>query len=116
MAYVDGIVLAVPRENRQAYQAFSEQYIDLFKSHGAEQIVECWGHDVPDGVLTSFLKAVRCKADETVVFSWIRWPSKAVRDAAMEQIENAPSAPGFDQLPFDGKRMIMGGFDVIVDA
>ena len=76
MAYVDGFVLAVPKANRDAYKKHAEEAAVVFKDHGALQLVECWGDDVPDGKLTSFPMAVKCQDDETVVFSWILWPSR----------------------------------------
>jgi uncharacterized protein YbaA (DUF1428 family) len=89
----------------------------IYKEFGALKIVECWGHDVPDGKLTSFPMAVKKEPDETVVFSWIIWPSKAVRDAGQEKVMNDPrmQMPP-DGIPFDGKRMIFGGFDVMLEA
>ena len=80
-------------------------------------MVECWGDDVPDGKLTSFPLAVQRKADETVVFSWIVWPSKAVRDAGMAKVMADPRLkPEVNPMPFDGKRLIYGGFEVLVRA
>jgi uncharacterized protein YbaA (DUF1428 family) len=117
MAYVDGYVLAVPTACKQDYLRVAGVIAEVFKAHGALSVIECWGDDVPDGELTSFPRAVHCRADETVVFSWIVWPSKEIRDrgmkAAME--DERVSAWGPEDMPFDGKRMIMGGFEVIVD-
>jgi uncharacterized protein YbaA (DUF1428 family) len=78
-------------------------------------MVECWGDDVREGKLTSFPMAVKLEKDETVVFSWIVWPSKAVRDAGMKKVMEDPRMKGPDDMPFDGKRMIYGGFQTIVD-
>lgn len=117
MAYVDGFVLAVPTANREVYRRHAATAAVVFKDHGALSVVECWGDDVPEGKLTSFPMAVKCNADETVVFSWITWPSRAARDAGMQKsMEDPRLGPGNDPMPFDGKRMIYGGFEIIVDA
>jgi uncharacterized protein YbaA (DUF1428 family) len=117
MKYVDGFVLAVPTANREVYQKFAQEVSAIFKQHGALSVMECWGSEVPEGKITSFPMAVKCQPDETVVFSWVLWPSKEVRDLAQPKIMQDP---GFDMeknpLPLDGKRMIYGGFEVIVDA
>lgn len=76
MTYVDGFVAAAPTANREEYRKHAEAAA-VFKEHGALKLVECWGDDVPDGEITSFPMAVKCKADETVVFAWITWPSRA---------------------------------------
>ena len=113
--YIDGFVLAVPTANRAAYQAYAQAAAPLFKAHGALSVVESWGVDVPEGKLTSFPLAVQLQADETVVFSWITWPSKAVRDVAWEKLMQEPL---FDiktnPMPCDGKRMIFGGFESLL--
>jgi uncharacterized protein YbaA (DUF1428 family) len=117
MTYVDGFVAAVPTENREAYRRHAEAAAVVFKEHGALKLVECWGDDVPNGELTSFPMAVQCKDDETVVFSWILWPSRAVRDEGMRRVMADPRLkPDANPMPFDGKRMIYGGFEMIVDA
>ncbi|NJK51618.1 MAG: DUF1428 domain-containing protein [Leptolyngbyaceae cyanobacterium SU_3_3] len=115
MTYIDGFVLAVPTVNRKAYQKFAEDAAVIFKEYGALKIVECWGDDVPDGKLTSFLMAVKCQEDETVVFSWIVWPSRAVRDEGNQKVMSDPRMPNMEKMPLDGKRMIFGGFETIVD-
>lgn len=117
MAYVDGFVQAVPTERKADYIAHAQAAAAVFKSHGALNLVECWGNDVPEGTLTSFPLSVQCRPDETVVFSWIWWPSKAVRDSGMaaamaDERLSAESNP----MPFDGSRMIYAGFDVVVGA
>ncbi len=115
MSYIDGFVAAVPDANRDAYRAHAEQTAVVFRRHGATQIMECWGDDVPEGKLTSFPMAVKRAEGETVVFSWIMWPSRAVRDAAWQAImtNNEMSSA---EMPFDGKRMIFGGFQVMLEA
>lgn len=117
MNYVDGFVAAVPTANQDAYRRHAEKAAAVFKEHGALQVVECWGNDVPEGKLTSFTMAVQRKDDEAVVFSWVAWPSKAVRDAAWPKVMADPRLQG-DQnpMPFDAQRMIYGGFQMIVNA
>jgi uncharacterized protein YbaA (DUF1428 family) len=117
MNYVDGFVIPVPNENREAYRQLALTAAPLFKEHGALSVVECWGDDVPDGKVTSIPLAVQRKDDETVVFSWVTWPSKAVRDEGMKKVMADPRMhPGDSPMPFDGQRMIYGGFEVIVEA
>ncbi len=117
MAYVDGFVAAVPVENREQYRTHAARAAAVFKEHGALAVVECWGDDVPEGKLTSFTMAVKREAHEAVVFSWITWPSKQTRDEGMKRaMEDARLGAGTNPMPFDGKRMIYGGFEVIVDA
>jgi uncharacterized protein YbaA (DUF1428 family) len=115
--YIDGFVAAVPTANREAYRKHAEAAAVVFKEHGALRLVECWGDDVPDGKLTSFPMAVKKQPEETVVFSWITWPSRAARDAGMSKVMADPRIkPEVNPMPFDGKRLIYGGFDVIVDT
>jgi uncharacterized protein YbaA (DUF1428 family) len=117
MNYVDGFVLAVPTANREIYKTHAENAAVVFKEHGALTLVECWGDDVPEGEVTSFPMAVKRKPDETVVFAWITWPSREVRDAGMKKVMEDPRLQaGAESMPFDGKRMIYGGFQKIVDA
>jgi uncharacterized protein YbaA (DUF1428 family) len=117
MTYVDGFVAAVPTKNREIYKKHAEGAAAVFKEHGALKLVECWGDDVPDGKLTSFPMAVKLKDDETVVFSWILWPSRAVRDQAMPKVM-ADSRLQADKnpMPFDAKRLIYGGFEMLVNS
>ncbi len=117
MNYVDGFVAAVPTANRDAYIAHAEKAAVLFKEFGALSVVECWGDDVPEGKLTSFPLAVKREPNETVVFSWVTWPSRAVRDAGWEKLMADPRmAPSANPMPFDGKRLIYGGFQMIMQA
>ena len=117
MSYIDGIVAAVPTANRDAYKKHAELAAAVFKEHGALKLVECWGDDVPDGKLTSFPIAVRKQDDETVVFSWILWPSRQARDAGMKLVMADPRMqPGVNPMPFDGKRLIYGGFEILLEA
>jgi uncharacterized protein YbaA (DUF1428 family) len=116
MTYVDGFVLAVPTANRAAYLKLAEEAAVLFKEHGALKVVECWGDDVPDGKLTSFPMAVKCEENETVVFSWIVWPSREVRDEGNQKVMADPRMSKAEEMPFDGKRLIYGGFEMIVES
>ena len=116
MSYVDGFVMAVPKANREVYKQHAEEAAVLFREHGALQLVECWGDDVPDGEVTSFPMAVKCKEDETVVFSWILWPSREARNEGMKKFMADPRMSRMGPMPFDGKRMIYGGFEMIVNA
>ena len=117
MSYVDGFVAAVPTANREAYRRHAEIAAQGFKAHGALSVVECWGDDVPEGKLTSFPLAVQRKEDETVVFSWVTWPSRAVRDEGWKKVMADPRMQaGTNPMPFDGKRLIYGGFQILVDA
>ncbi|WP_111656722.1 DUF1428 domain-containing protein [Isoalcanivorax indicus] len=111
MSYVDGFVAAVPTANKADFQKHINEAGPVFMEHGATQYVECWGDDVPDGEVTSFPMAVKCQPDETVIFSWVIWPSKAVRDAGMKKVMEDPRLqPHVNPMPFDAKRLIFGGF------
>jgi len=116
MNYIDGFVIAVPNANKDVYTKMAADLAPLFKEHGALRLVECWGDDVPEGKLTSFPMAVQCKEDETVVFAWVVWPSREARDVGMAKViaDQRMQGEGMKDI-FDGKRMIFGGFQVIVD-
>ena len=117
MKYVEGFVVAVPSANRDAYLKLAADYAPMFKEFGATRVVECWGDDVPDGKLTDFRGAVKAKEDEVVVCSWFEYPSKEVRDAANQKMRSDPRMKnGGANMPFDGKRMIFGGFVPILDV
>src|SRR5690606_33137549 len=110
MKYVDGFVIAVPAANKEAYRKHAADAAPLFKEFGATRVVECWGDDVPAGKLTDFRMAVKAEEGEVVVFSWIEYPSKEVRDAAMQKIMTDPRMKEMgSSMPYDGKRMIFGG-------
>ncbi len=115
MTYIDGFVTAVPADRRDTYAAFARETGAVFKDHGALQVLDAWGTDVPDGKLTSFPMAVKKEPDEVVVFGWIVWPSKPVRDAAWDAVMKDPRLQGRTP-PFDGKRMIFGGFEVVAES
>ena len=116
MPYVDGYVLAVPRKNKQEYIKLAEESAVVFKDHGALAVVENWADDVPDGEMTSLPMAVKCEEGEDVVFSWIVWPSREARNAGNKTAMADPRFQDWDpgNMPFDGKRMIFGGFNTIV--
>jgi len=117
MTYVDGFVVAVETANREKYRQQAESAAAVFKENGALNVVECWGDDVPEGKVTSFPMAVKRKDGETVVFSWVVWPSRKVRDEGMKAVMADPRLqPETHPMPFDGTRLIYGGFEVIVDV
>ncbi len=115
MSYVDGFVVAVPTKNKEKYRKHATLAGEVFKEHGALELVECWGDDVPDGKITSMPMAVQCKSNETVVFSWVLWPSKEVRDEAMPKVMADPRCSQENNpMPFDAQRIIYGGFNLLV--
>lgn len=117
MSYVDAFVCAVPLENKDKYIEHAKISAVVFKDHGALSVVENWGDDVPDGELTSLPLAVQCKDDEKVVFSWVRWPSKEARDNGWQGLMEDPRmAPENNPMPFDGKRLIYGGFETLLES
>ena len=115
MRYVDGFVVPVPMDKKDAYCAMAEHAAPIFREYGALGVVECWGNDLPRGKMTDFFMAVKAEESENVVFSWISWPSKAARDAAWEKIMADERMKPPADMPFDGQRMFWGGFDVIVE-
>jgi len=123
MSYIDGFVIAVPTANKQKFIDHANMADSMFTDMGATRVVECWGDDISEGKTTDFRKAVKATDDESIVFSWIEWPDKATRDAGMEKLEammedpdNADPRmnPVKNPMPFDGKRMIFGGFVPVV--
>jgi uncharacterized protein YbaA (DUF1428 family) len=114
MAYVDGFVVAVPAGKKQAYVELASLVAKFFKENGATRVVECWGDDVPAGKLTDFPGAVKAEPGEVVVFSWVEYPSKEVRDASNAKMRSDERMKNVD-MPFDGKRMIFGGFVPVLD-
>jgi uncharacterized protein YbaA (DUF1428 family) len=116
MSYIDGFVIPVPTAKKQAYRDMCERTTPVFREYGALKVVECWGDDVPEGKLTSFPMAVKREPDETVVFSWIVWPSKEVRNAAMQKVMADPRMQLGSDTPFDGKRLIYGGFETLFEG
>ncbi len=115
MSYIDGFVVPVPSGRKKEYLAVAVKAAGIFKEYGATRIVECWGDDVPNGKVTDFRRSVQAEAEEVIVFSWIEWPSKAVRDAGNAKMMKDPRMTSQD-MPFDGKRMIYGGFEVLLES
>ena len=120
MSYIDGFVIAVPTANKQKFIAHANRGDSAFIERGATRVVECWGADVPKGKTTDFQGAVAAKDDETVVFSWIEWPDKATRNDVMGRMDELAKTderldPAKNPMPFDGKRLIYGGFEPIVE-
>ncbi len=118
MSYVDGFVIPVPPGKKEVYRSMAAAVAPIFREYGATRIVECWGDDVPEGKVTDFRRSVNAEAGENVVFSWIEWPSKEVRDAANHKMKDDPRMKMHVnvELPFDMKRMIIGGFTVMIDT
>jgi uncharacterized protein YbaA (DUF1428 family) len=117
MSYVDGFVAAVPESNKDKFIEHAQIMAAVFKEHGALQVVDTWGDEVPDGEVTSFPMAVKKQADEVIVFSWIIWPSKDIRDAGWQSAMADPKMhPETNPMPFDGKRLIYGGFKIVSEG
>jgi uncharacterized protein YbaA (DUF1428 family) len=115
MTYVDGFVIAVPTANKQKFIDHAALADPVFLEMGALRVLECWGDDVPKGETTDFYRAVKAIDDESILFSWIEWPDKATRDAAMAKMMDPNTTdprmdPARNPMPFDGKRMIFGSF------
>lgn len=116
MSYIQGFVIPVPTDNKDAYREMCAKVWPLFRDYGAERIVECWGVDIPDGKLTDFRRAVKAEEGEQVVFSWVVWPDKKTQDEAHPKMMADPRMEPKGLIPFDGKRMIFGGFEPIFDT
>ncbi len=116
MSYIDGFVVPVPAGNKEAYRVLATKAAAIFKEFGATRIVECWGDDLPVAKLTGFKLAVKAEGDETVVFSWIEWPTKAARDDGNAKFMADPRMQEFKDMPFDGQRMFYGGFEPLLDT
>lgn len=119
MTYIDGFVIAVPTANKDKFEAHARKGDSVFIELGATRVLECWGDDIPDGQQTDFRRAVKATPDETVVFSWIEWPDKTTRDAAMTRMDELMKtderfSEEKNPMPFDGKRMIFGGFSALM--
>jgi len=116
MSYVDGFVVAVPKENIEAYKAIARKAGEVWKEYGALAYVECIGNDVPYGKVTSFPRAVEAKDDEIIIFSWIVYASREQRDQISAMAMADPRLKGeMSNMPFDGKRMIYGGFETFLE-
>ena len=114
MTYVDGFVAAVPAANKADYIKHAREAGALFKEWGATRVVETWGDDVPAGQQTDFMRAVQAKPDEIIVFSWVEYPDKATRDAVGQKMMTDPRMQAM-KMPFDGARMIYGGFNALFE-
>jgi uncharacterized protein YbaA (DUF1428 family) len=115
MSYIDGFVIPVPAGNREAYRTSAQKMTAYLKRLGATRVVEAWGSDVPDGKVTDFKRAVAAQAGENVALGWVEWPSKETRDKGNKAMMEDPEMKSMD-MPFDGKRMIFGGFEVLLDT
>ena len=116
MSYVQGFLLAVPAANKDAYRKMSEDAWPIFRKHGCLSTQENWGEDTKDGEVTSFPMAVKLEPGEVVVFSWMEWPDKATHDTAWEAIMSDPEMAAMTEMPFDGMRMMWGGFTPLFTA
>ena len=116
MTYVEGFILAVPADRKDEYLRHAASAVPIFRDFGVTRHVEAWGDDVPEGKVTDFRRAVQAKEDEAIVFSWFEYPSKAVRDSATERMMADPRMKEMGEtMPFDGKRMIVSGFESMLD-
>jgi uncharacterized protein YbaA (DUF1428 family) len=116
MTYFEGFIVPVPEANKDAYRKHASGFAPLFREVGVQRVVEAWDSDIPEGKVTDFRKAVDARPDEKIVFSWFEYPNRQARDAANEKFMNDPRMKEMgSDMPFDGKRMIMGGFDGIVE-
>jgi uncharacterized protein YbaA (DUF1428 family) len=115
MSYVDGFVVPVPHDKKEAYREMAAYAAPIFREYGATRVVEAWGDNLQKGETTDFFMAVKAEEGENVVFSWITWPSKAHRDQAWEKIMADERMQPPADMPFDGKRMFWGGFEPIID-
>jgi uncharacterized protein YbaA (DUF1428 family) len=113
--YVNGFVAPVPKDNKDAYIDVARKFWPLAKEFGALSQTECWEADVRDGHTTDFRRAVKAEEGEKIVFAWVVWPDKATADAAEKKMMEDPRMEDFGEMPFDGKRMIFGGFEPIVE-
>jgi uncharacterized protein YbaA (DUF1428 family) len=114
--YVDGTLIAVPDARKEDYRAFAARVAPMFREHGATRVIEAWGDDVPDGEITDFRRAVQATADEKVVYAWVEWPSKEVRASGWEKVMADPRMHAHEtEPPFDGQRMVYGGFVPILE-
>ena len=120
MSYIDGFILAVPKVNKEKFVQHAEVADAAFMEWGATRVLECWEDDVSDGNVTDFRRAVQAREDEAVVFSWVEWPDKATRDAGMQRMmATMDTDPRISReknpMPFDGMRMVFGGFVPVVE-
>lgn len=116
MTYYTGMVAAVPTANRQKYTDHLQVAWPMMQKYGATRMIENWGVDTPKGKVTDFQGAVNAKDDETIVFSWLEWPDRTTADKAWSEMQNDPDMAAMGEMPFDGSRMIFGGFDPVMEA
>lgn len=114
--YIDGYMYAVETDRKDEFIAYAKTCAEIFKKRGALRVMECWGDEVPDGKLTSMPMAVKLEPGETVMFSWCEWESKEQREAAIEAIHQDFMDADLGDMPFDGKRIIMGSFIPVVEV
>ena len=116
MSYFQGFVAAIPTSNRQAFIEHSRKATVLMREFGATRVVDTWGDDVPDGKINDFKMAVQATAEETVSFGWMEFADKAACDATFQKMMSDPRMSEIGDMPFDGKRMIFGGFETLFEA
>jgi uncharacterized protein YbaA (DUF1428 family) len=116
MSYIQGMLIPVPFDKKQEYHELSVKSAPIFMEYGAVRIMEGWGDNLIEGKVTDFKKAVKATNEENVVFSWIEWPDKETYDEAVKKMETDPRWEMFDEMPFDGKRMIWSGFETLFEA
>ncbi|WP_020177758.1 DUF1428 domain-containing protein [Methylopila sp. M107] len=117
MGYADGFLVPVKTADKEIYLEFAAKAAEAFRDHGANRVVEAWGDDVPNGKVTDYRGAVKAEDGEAVVYSWVEWPSKEARDIGLKKVMEDPRiAHDHDATPFDGRRMVYGGFRPILDA
>ncbi|KGB52572.1 hypothetical protein FG91_03316 [Sphingopyxis sp. LC81] len=115
--YADGYIVPVPEDNKEAYRALAQKMSGVFIDYGATRVVEAWADDVPDGKVTDYARAAHKKDGETVVYSWVEWPSKEARTQGWEKMmADERMKASSENTPFDGQRMVYGGFVPIVEA
>jgi uncharacterized protein YbaA (DUF1428 family) len=116
MSYIEGFIVPVKTQRKQEYRDLARKAAGVYKEYGALRVVESWGDDVPPGKVTDFRTAVKAEADETIVFSWIEWPSKEVRDAGNKKLHDDPRMKMTENPPFSAQRMIYAGFAPLFDS